>query len=172
MGQSKENATNGVSAGPSGSLDKQERGFAVGRTNAEPDSGVYWAVVRRLLDSASGLSTGPTERRLAIKTGGRLVLLDSNEIDWVEACGNYVKFHAGRESYLTRGGIGELARKLNPAEFGRVHRSTIVHLRKIKELQPCDNGEYILTLKDGKQLSCSRGYSAGLQKLIKNCYSI
>ena len=172
MSQSNEKAANGVSARPSGSLDKQEPGFSVERTNVEPDNGIDWAVVRRLLDSAGGLSTGAAERRLAIKTGGRLVFLDSNEIDWIEACGNYVKFHAGRESYLTRGGIGELALKLNPAEFVRVHRSTIVHLGKIKELQPCDNGEYLLTLKDGKQLSCSRGYSAGLQKLIKNCYAI
>src|SRR5215472_7380198 len=155
MSQSNENATHGVSARPSGSLDQQEPGFAGKRTTAERDTGIDWAVVRKLLDLAGGRSTGAAEQRLAIKTGGRLVFLDSNEIDWIEACGNYVKFHAGRESYLTRGGIGELAKKL-PTEFVRVHRSTIVHIRKIKELQPCDNGEYIVTLKDGKQLSCSR----------------
>jgi two-component system LytT family response regulator len=172
MSQSNENATNGVAAGTAAGLEKREPEFAVERANAEPETGIDWPVVRRLLDSSNGPAAPQTAQRLAIKTGGRLVFLDSGEIDWIEACGNYVRFHAGRESYLTRGGIGQLAQKLNPAEFIRVHRSTIVHIRKIKELQPGDNGEYILTLKDGKQLSCSRGYSAWLQKLIKNCYSI
>lgn len=132
---------------------------------------IDWTAVRRLLDAASreGKSNG---QRLAIKTRGRVVFLDSGEIDWVEACGNYVRFHAGPDTYMARAGIGDMAEKLNPAEFVRVHRSTIVHIRKIRELQPCDNGESILTLKDGTRLSCSRSYSGWLQQLVKNCYFI
>src|SRR5215471_9115388 len=111
-------------------------------------------------------------QRLAIKTGRRLLFLNTAEIDWIEACGNHVKFHVGRESYLVRAGIGQIAEALSGAELVRIHRSTIVHLRKVRELTSRDNGDYVVTLTDGKQLSCSRGYRVWLEQLVKNCYSI
>jgi two-component system LytT family response regulator len=55
---------------------------------------------------------------------------------------------------------------LDPRQFVRIHRSTIVNIRRIKELQPCNRGEYMVILKDGKELSCSRGYRAKLHALI------
>jgi DNA-binding LytR/AlgR family response regulator len=111
-------------------------------------------------------------QRLAIKTGRRLLFLDAAEIDWIEACGNHVKFHVGRESYLVRAGIGQLAEALSGAGLVRIHRSTIVHLKKVRELTSRDNGDYVVTLSDGKQLSSSRGYRAWLEQLVKNCYPI
>jgi len=157
----------------SGSLDSQVGGLALDGADAGASADAGSAVdTGPRIHAAEEQSARPLGRRLAIKTGRRLVFLDSNEIDWVEACGNYVRFRVGRESYLVRAGIGQIAERLNPAEFVRIHRSTIVHIRKIKELQPCENGEYILTLKDGKQLSCSRGYSASLQELVKSCFAI
>ena len=65
-----------------------------------------------------------------------------------------------------REAIGRIAQRLDPDQFVRIHRSIIVNVRKIKELQPCNRGEYMVILKDGKELSCSRGYRAKLRQLI------
>lgn len=107
------------------------------------------------------------DKRFVIKAGGRVVFLDMDEIDWVEASANYVRLHIGTQSYLLREGISRISGRLVPEQFVRIHRSTIVNVERIKELQPCNSGEYIVVLKDGKELSCSRGYRAGLQKLIE-----
>jgi DNA-binding LytR/AlgR family response regulator len=148
------------------------RDLAIERSPSEPLSSSDVAALRRILDSLSGAGVSPNGNRIVIKAGRRLVFLDTVEIDWIEAYGNYVKFHVGRESHIVRSGIGQIAEKLNPIEFVRIHRSTIVNIKKVKELEPCDNGEYIVALKDGKQLSCSRGYGARLQQVVKRGYSI
>ena len=103
---------------------------------------------------------------MAIKTAGRVVLVDMDDIDWVKAAGNYVELKTSSGSYLLREGIGRLSERLDASQFVRIHRSIIVNLRRIKELQPCNRGEYIVILRDGKQLSCSRSYRARLQQLI------
>jgi len=105
-------------------------------------------------------------RRLVIRTAGRVVFLDLNEVDWIEAAANYVKLHVGKDSYLLREGIGHISARLDPQHFVRIHRSFIVNVRRIRELQPCDSGEYIAVLRDGKELSCSRGCRPQLQRLI------
>ena len=106
------------------------------------------------------------DRRLVIRTGGRVVFLDLDEVDWIEAAANYVKVNVGKDSYLLREAISRISEKLDPDRFVRIHRSTIVNIAKIKELQPCDSGEYIAILKNGKGLSCSRTYRNQLQLLI------
>jgi two-component system LytT family response regulator len=122
---------------------------------------------QRVLNLLAGAkSTVPEPRRLVIRAGGRVVFLDYDEIEWIEAAANYVRLHAGKEVHMLRGSIGHLAETLDPSEFVRVHRSTIVNVRCIKELQPCNSGEFIVVLRSGKQLSCSRGYRAGLQQII------
>ncbi len=110
----------------------------------------------------------PADQRFMIKARGRLLFLDFDEIDWIEAAANYVKLNVGSTSYLLREGIGRFSARLDPGAFIRVHRSTIVNVNKIKELQPCDSGEYIAVLRNGKELSCSRGCRAQLQRLIEN----
>jgi len=106
------------------------------------------------------------ENRMVVRTVGRVVFLDVEEIDWIEAAANYVKLHVGKDSYSVREGIGSILAKLDPKRFVRIHRSVIVNVRKIRELQPCDSGEYIAILKNGKELSCSRGFRGQLQRLI------
>jgi two-component system LytT family response regulator len=101
--------------------------------------------------------------RLIFKTAGRVLFLEADEIDWIEASGNYVRLHSGKQVYLVREGISRVSERLDAERFVRVHRSLIVNARCVKELQPCNSGEYIVVLKDGKELSCSRGYSAGLR---------
>jgi two-component system, LytTR family, response regulator len=106
--------------------------------------------------------------RLVIKTRGRIVFLNVDEIDWVEAAANYVRLNASGESYLFRETISRVSERLNPNYFIRIHRSVIVNTRKIKELIPVNSGEYVVVLKSGKELSCSRGFRANVQHLVDN----
>jgi two-component system LytT family response regulator len=96
--------------------------------------------------------------RLVVKTAGRIVFLRVEEIDWVEAADNYVKVHAGRETYLIRETLQSLAGRLDPAKFLRIHRSTVVNLDRISELRPIFHGDYQVKLTDGTELTLSRNY--------------
>ena len=106
------------------------------------------------------------EDRLAIRTNGRVVFLNLDEIHWVEAAANYVCLNTAKDSYLFRETISRISDRLNPADFVRIHRSMIVNVRRIKELIPVNSGEYVVILNSGKELSCSRGYRSNLQHLI------
>ena len=97
-------------------------------------------------------------KRLTIKLTGRTILLPTDEIDWIETQGNYLKIHVGRESHLIRGTMQSLETKLNPEQFVRVHRSAIVNVEKVKEIYPRSNGDQDLVLHDGRQLMLSRNY--------------
>src|SRR5690349_7092602 len=97
-------------------------------------------------------------KRLTIKLTGHTILLPTDEIDWIESYGNYLKVHAGCESHLIRGTLHSLEAKLDPETFVRVHRSAIVNIEKIKEIYPRSNGDQDLVLQNGQQLMLSRTY--------------
>jgi two-component system LytT family response regulator len=122
----------------------------------------------RLLKILQGGQSTPVSRRLLIRSGGRVVFLAYDEIEWIDAAANYVRVNAGKVSYMLRGSIGSIAEKLPAEQFVRIHRSTVVNARMIKELHPCNSGEFIVVLRNGKELSCSRGYRAGLKNLIQS----
>ncbi|MGA9474938.1 MAG: LytTR family DNA-binding domain-containing protein [Terriglobales bacterium] len=147
-------------------FDRERVHEAIERVRAEQLKNQGHDLAERLLKLVSTSTPPQEERTLVIKSQGRFVFLDPDEIDWIEAAANYVKVITGRGSYLLRGQISRFAERLNPARFARIHRSTIVNVNRIKELQPCDNGEYIAVLKTGKELSCGRSYRAQLQKLL------
>jgi len=96
--------------------------------------------------------------RLVVKSGGRIVFLRAEEIDWVEAADNYVRIHSGRESHLIRETLQSLESRLNPEKFLRIHRSTLVNLDRIRELLPIFHGDYLVKLNDGTELTLSRSY--------------
>lgn len=150
-------------------FDQERLHQAVNRARAELVKAKDREATHRILNFLSQNANwqSPSGRRLVIRSGGRVIFLGLDEIDYVEAAANYVKINVGKQSYLLRKGIGEIAEKLDPALFVRIHRSAIVNVRRIKELQPVNSGEYIVVLKDGKELSCSRGYRAGLQELVE-----
>ena len=148
-------------------FDRSRLHTAIERTRAELLRAHDRQLTHRILDLLAETREGShADRRLVIKIGGRVVLLEMDEIDWVEAAGNYAELKTRGGTYLLREGIGRLGERLDPSQFVRIHRSIIVNVRKIKELQPCNRGEYMVVLKDGKQLSCSRSYRAKLQQLI------
>lgn len=105
-------------------------------------------------------------RRLVIKENGRIFFVKPDEIDWIEAQGKYVYLHTGKESHLMRESISTLEVDLDPKQFIRIHRSTIVNLERIQELQPWFHGEYRVVLRNGIQLMLSRSYRDRLQELF------
>lgn len=104
---------------------------------------------------------------MAVKSGGQYHLLRVEEIDWIEADGNYVAIHAGKTRRLLNRTLTELEKKvLDPARFVRIHRSTIVNLARIVGVEPLFHGEYDIVLGDGKRLTCSRRYRHNLQDRV------
>jgi two-component system LytT family response regulator len=104
--------------------------------------------------------------RLVVRSVGRVFFLKTDEIDWIEAAGNYVRLHVGREGHLLRETMNRLEAKLNPDKFLRIHRSTLVNIDRIKELQPLFSGDYTVILRDGRQLTLSRSYRDKLLELF------
>jgi two-component system LytT family response regulator len=106
--------------------------------------------------------------RIVIRNAGRVVFLPTSEIDWVEAAGNYVKIYAGKEHHVLRETLKNLEQRLDPNDFVRVHRSTILNVRRIRELQPLFHGDYLAILNDGTRITCSRSFSPRLDALLSN----
>ena len=104
--------------------------------------------------------------RFVIKSAGRVFFLRADEIDWVEAAGNYVQLHVGSATHLMRETMGGLETRLDPEKFVRIHRSAIVQVDRIKEMQPAFHGDYIVILQDGTRLNLSRSYREKLQALL------
>lgn len=94
--------------------------------------------------------------RVLIKTGGKVLFLKVEEVDWIEAEGDYVKLHVGGEPHLLRDTMKRLERQLDPKRFLRVHRSAIVNLDRVKELHPYFHGDYMIRLQDGTEIKLSR----------------
>jgi two-component system LytT family response regulator len=104
--------------------------------------------------------------RLVIKAGGRAFFLKTEEIDWIEAEGKYVRLHAGKESYLLREAIGSIEGQLDPKKFPRIHRSTIINIDRVRELQAWFHNEYRVILHDGTELMLSRSCRKKLGELL------
>jgi two-component system LytT family response regulator len=104
--------------------------------------------------------------RVVIKSGGRIYFLKVEEIDWVEGTGDYLSLHAGSQTHLIRETMRKFHAKLDSKKFLRIHRSTIVNIERIKDIQSVFKGEYIVTLTSGTRLNSSRGYRHQLQALL------
>ena len=122
---------------------------------------------RRLLALVKDLRRDqPKTDRLVVKSGGRLFFLRTDEIDWIEASGNYVRLHVGSASHLLRETMNSIEGRLDPEKFFRIHRSRIVNMERIQEMQPWLNGEYAVVLRNGTRLTLSRGYREKLQERL------
>lgn len=86
-------------------------------------------------------------KRLAVRSAGKTVFVDVDDIDWIDAAENYVQLHCGKTVHLLHAPINTLDKSLDPETFLRIHRSTIVNVGRIKDLQPGIHGEYVLTLR-------------------------
>lgn len=107
-------------------------------------------------------------QRLVVKSAGYIFFLTVDEIDWIEAAGNYVRLHVAGKTHLLRETMSAMEQKLDPATFVRIHRSAIVNLHRIKRLRPLQNSEYTLLLHDGTELTSSRRYRKNLNVLLES----
>lgn len=114
-----------------------------------------------------GRAPRPYSKRLAIKSDGRVTLVDVHEVDRVEAAGNYVEIHVGPRHHLLRETMTSLEARLDPEHFVRVSRSSIVNSGRVRELQPTFNGDFVVVLRDGTKVSGSRRYREGFDALTR-----
>jgi two-component system LytT family response regulator len=113
-------------------------------------------------------SPGKYLKRLAVRSAGKTVFVDVDDIDWLEAAENYVQLHVGRATHLLHVTMNTIEQSLDPATFLRIHRSVIVNIRRIQEMQPIAHGEYVLTLSTGVRVQSGRMYADRLKALAAN----
>jgi two-component system LytT family response regulator len=104
--------------------------------------------------------------RLVLKSSGRIYFIKVVDIDWIEAAGNYVKIHVGAKAHMLRETMNGIEGKLPPDKFLRIHRSSLVNIDSIKELNPLFSGDYLVTLEDQTELTLSRNYHDRLKELF------
>jgi two-component system LytT family response regulator len=104
---------------------------------------------------------------LPIRQGREIVRVNVSSIEWIDAAGDYMCIHASGNTHILRGTMKDLEEYLDPKLFQRVHRSTIVNLRRVKSLRAHMNGEYFLTLDGGNELKLSRTYRDKVEFFLK-----
>jgi two-component system, LytTR family, response regulator len=107
-------------------------------------------------------------KRLAVRSAGKTTFVDIADVDWIEAAENYVKLHAGRASHLVHVPMSSLEKSLDAETFLRIHRSIIVNVGRIQELEPVAHGEYVITLPHGVRVRSGRSYHEKLKALANN----
>jgi two-component system LytT family response regulator len=105
--------------------------------------------------------------RFPVRANGEIYFVRVDDVDWIDAEGNYVALHAAGRRHLVRDTIKSLETRLDPAKFVRVHRSAIINVDRLRKLQPYFHGEYVITLQDGTTLTSSRTYSDRLRALLE-----
>lgn len=139
----------------------------------------FFEAVRRAKQALSDRTEEPTDRLIAIlnqlqrdsfpiaiKSGGRIVLIQEDEIDWIEAAANYVRVHGSGREYVVRDTLNSFATRFNKVKFLRIHRSIIVNLSRIRAMEPCNGSEYIVVLRDGKELPLGRSYRESVESAL------
>jgi two-component system LytT family response regulator len=122
---------------------------------------------RQILDLLPEMRrVSPGRDRVLVKASGRIYFVRAADIDWCEAAGNYVRLHVGLQTHLVRDTMAHVEADLDPAQFVRIHRSAIVNVDRIQELQSTFGGEYVVLLRGGTRLTLSRGYREGLQSRL------
>jgi two-component system LytT family response regulator len=105
--------------------------------------------------------------RVAVRRADRLVVVEWADVDWIEAADNYVALHAGSNEYLLRGTLTALEQDLDPRQFVRIHRSTIVRIDRIAELYPESHGDFTVRLRSGQNLALSRTFRDRVERAIR-----
>jgi two-component system, LytTR family, response regulator len=121
-------------------------------------------------DVSSAARTAPAASRLAIRTvrgNGRVLFIRTGDIDWCEAMDNHLRLHVGKETYVIRETLTNLEQRLPAGAFLRVHRSSLVNVDRIREIQPWFGGDYVLILTDGTKVTTGRRYRAAVQTFLE-----
>jgi two-component system LytT family response regulator len=123
---------------------------------------------QRVMKMVSAAPAGPDRRwdRLVVKSGGSTRFVRVVDVDWIEAAGVYVNLHVAGKEFLYRTALNDLADRLDPRRFVRVHRSAIVNIESIVQLEPISHGEFDVVLRNGSRARVSRTYRAQLEKRL------
>lgn len=121
--------------------------------------------IRALLESLAKESGYP--ERFAVRSTSRTVFVRVDSIDWIGAEGNYARLHIARQSHLIRETMAALEQRLDPRRFLRIHRSTIVNIERIREIQNLGTRSWVVILEDGTKLESSNGYRKAIQEWIE-----
>ncbi len=149
-------------------FDRERFEGAVARARKQLEAEDGGALKTQLMQLVRDLQPAAATKqdRIVVKSGGRLFFLRADEIDWIEAAGNYVRVHVGKEAHLLRETMNAIEGRLDQKLFLRIHRSRIVNMERVKELHPWFNGDYAVILRDGTKLMLSRGYRGKLQERL------
>lgn len=122
----------------------------------------------RVMKMVSAAPASPERRldRLVVKAGGTTRFIRVIDIDWIEAAGVYVTLHVGGKELLYRAALNDLAEKLDPRRFVRVHRSALINIESVLQLEPISHGEFEAVLKNGSRTRVSRTYRVQLEKRL------
>jgi two-component system LytT family response regulator len=107
-------------------------------------------------------------KRMAVQTAGKTSFIGVEDVDWIRAAENYVELHVAQASHLLHVTMNTLEKSLDPETFVRIHRSLIVNLRRVKEIQPASHGDYVLLLHSGVRLQSGRTYHEKIRALMAN----
>jgi two-component system LytT family response regulator len=123
---------------------------------------------QRVMKMVSSAPAAPERRldRLVVKSGGTTRFVRVIDIDWIEAAGVYVTLHVGGKELLYRAALNDLAEKLDPRRFVRVHRSALINIESVVQLEPISHGEFEAVLRDGSRTRVSRTYRGQLEKRL------
>jgi two-component system LytT family response regulator len=116
--------------------------------------------------NAGAGATGRYASRILVKQDGRMFFVKTADIDWIEADRNYVRLHVGSTAHSIRERISGIEETLDPRLFARIHRSTIVNLNRVREMQQWFSGDYVVILDDGTRLRLSRHYRDRVEKQV------
>lgn len=119
---------------------------------------------------SAGPPSRPASDRLMVKADGRVYLVRTEDLDWVEAAGNYLRLHVGPATHMVRQTMNAIEAQLDPEQFLRIHRSQMVNIDRIRELQPLLNGEYAVVLRSGERLTLSRGYRERVRSRLGDAF--
>lgn len=120
--------------------------------------------VARLLAASE---QGSFVERIPVRHGGGVEIVELEEVDWIGAAGNYVELHCDGRRHLYRSALSSLVGRLDPGRFVRIHRSAVVNLQRVRELEPTPQGDYKLRLDSGAQLRLSRRFREALQQIVQ-----
>ena len=120
----------------------------------------------RVLALLQNVPSRPHLTCIPVRTGGRILIVHTADVDWIRSADNYITIGAGGREYLLRETMDGIERELDPQRFVRVHRSSIVQVDRIVELQPSFHGDFSIVLKDGSRLTLSRSYRDRVAKVL------
>jgi two-component system, LytTR family, response regulator len=117
----------------------------------------------------AALRTNGTARyleRFTLRRTGSVALLRADEVDWIEAAGNYVRLHSGGRTHVVRETLSRIEQRLDPRRFVRSHRSAIVHVERVRAIEPLFHGDAVLVLETGARVPMSRSFRERVQRAL------